>query len=181
MFSALFDVITAYRSLPYEWCSITVRQFTFSMRICSYVRFVRVFLFSLAFFRAIFFCLSFRSKAFVFFFSFSILGFQFYDLPNIRRLGFIDDDKWKKKRRNKIKETSTIWNMYKKKTEIKYSHRVFVRCMPHQHLLNIVIIISSSMKLVFAEICLLFFTTFKSFFSIDGFSIFRCLFLFNSS
>lgn len=143
-----------------------------------YVRFVRVFLFSLAFFRAIFFCLSFRSKAFVFFSS--ILGFEFYDLPNIRRLGFIDDDKWKKKRRNKIKETSTIWNMYKK-TEIKYSHRVFVRCMPHQHLLNIVIIISSSMKLVFAEICLLFFTTFKSFFSIDGFSIFRCLFLFNSS
>lgn len=79
-----------------------------------YVRFVRVFLFSLAFFRAIFFCLSFRSKAFVFFSS--ILGFEFYDLPNIRRLGFIDDDdKWKKKRRNKIKETSTIWNMYKKK------------------------------------------------------------------
>lgn len=147
-----------------------------NMFVCSFCACFFVFF---SFFRAIFFCLSFRSKAFVFFSS--ILGFEFYDLPNIRRLGFIDDDdKWKKKRRNKIKETSTIWNIYKK-TEIKYSHRVFVRCMPHQHLLNIVIIISSSMKLVFAEICLLFFTTFASFFSIDGFSIFCCLFLFNSS
>lgn len=84
------------------------------MRICSYVRFVRVFLFSLVFFEPFFSVYLFAQKHLCFFSSFSILGFQFYDLPNIRRLGFIHDDKWKKKRHNKIKETSTIWNIYKK-------------------------------------------------------------------
>lgn len=144
-----------------------------NMFVCSFCACFFVFF---SFFRAIFFCLSFRSKAFVFFFSFSILGFQFYDLPNIRRL----DDKWKKKRRNKIKETSTIWNMYKKNR-----NKIFAQSVCAMHAtptpLKYCYYYFQLNEAGFRWNLSAFFHHIRVFFSIDGFSIFRCLFLFNSS